>query len=70
MCALYRKVVRLSPWVEVETTGKIVTLMRAASTRPCALNILAAISGAPIFIIGSFAMLYDVIEWSTFIGFL
>ena len=72
MCALYRKVLRLSPLgLQEETTGKIVTLMsNDVNKLQDVFQLLHNIWGAPIFIIAAFAMLYDVIEWSTFIGFL
>ena len=72
MCALYRKVLRLSPLgLQEETTGKIVTLMsNDVNKLQGVFQLLHNIWGAPIFIIAAFAMLYDVIQWSTFIGFL
>jgi ATP-binding cassette, subfamily C (CFTR/MRP), member 1 len=72
MCALYRKVLKLSPLgLQEETTGKIVTLMsNDVNKLQDVFQLLHNIWGAPIFIIAAFAMLYDVIQWSTFIGFL
>jgi ATP-binding cassette subfamily C (CFTR/MRP) protein 1 len=72
MCALYRKCLRLSPQgLQEETTGKIVTLMSNDVNKLQDLfQLLHNLWGAPIFIVGAFVMLYDVIQWSTFIGFL
>tara|TARA_B110000977_G_scaffold200812_1_gene292715 strand:+ start:9872 stop:14014 length:4143 start_codon:yes stop_codon:yes gene_type:complete len=71
MCALYRKCLKLSPQgLQEETTGKIVTLMSNDVNKLQDLfQLLHNLWGAPIFIIASFVMLYDVIQWSAFIGF-
>ena len=72
MCALYRKCLKLSPQgLQEETTGKIVTLMSNDVNKLQDLfQLLHNLWGAPIFIVGAFVMLYDVIQWSTFVGFL
>ena len=72
MCALYRKCLKLSPQgLQEETTGKIVTLMSNDVNKLQDLfQLLHNLWGAPIFIVAAFVMLYDVIQWSTFIGFL
>ena len=71
MCALYRKCLRLSPQgLQEETTGKIVTLMSNDVNKLQDLfQLLHNLWGAPIFIVASFVMLYDVIQWSSFVGF-
>ena len=51
------------------TTGKIVTLMSNDVNKLQDLfQLLHNLWGAPIFIVASFAMLYGVIQWSTFVG--
>ena len=53
-----------------ETTGKIVTLMSNDVNKLQDLfQLLHNLWGAPIFIVASFVMLYDVIQWSSFVGF-
>ena len=71
MCALYRKCLKLSPQgLQEETTGKIVTLMSNDVNKLQDLfQLLHNLWGAPIFIVASFVMLYDVIQWSSFVGF-
>ena len=71
MCALYRKCLRLSPQgLQEETTGKIVTLMSNDVNKLQDLfQLLHNLWGALIFIVASFVMLYDVIQWSSFVGF-
>lgn len=71
MCALYRKVLRLSPkGLQAETTGRIVTLMSNDVNKLQELfAMIHNLWAAPIFIVASFVLLYDVIQWSAFIGF-
>ena len=71
MCALYRKVLRLSPkGLQAESTGRIVTLMSNDVNKLQELfAMIHNLWAAPIFIVASFILLYDVIRWSAFIGF-
>ena len=71
MCALYRKVLRLSPkGLQAESTGRIVTLMSNDVNKLQELfAMIHNLWAAPLFIIASFVLLYDVIQWSAFIGF-
>ena len=71
MCALYRKVLRLSPkGLQAESTGRIVTLMSNDVNKLQELfAMIHNLWAAPIFIVASFILLYDVIQWSAFIGF-
>jgi len=71
MCALYRKVLRLSPkGLQAESTGRIVTLMSNDVNKLQELfAMIHNLWAAPVFIIASFVLLYDVIQWSAFIGF-
>ena len=71
MCALYRKVLRLSPkGLQAESTGRIVTLMSNDVNKLQELfAMIHNLWAAPIFIVASFVLLYDVLEWSAFIGF-
>ena len=71
MVALYRKVLKLSPkGLQAESTGKIVTLMSNDVNKLQDLfSLIHNVWAAPIFIIASFTLLYDVIEWSAFVGF-
>ena len=71
MVALYRKVLKLSPkGLQAESTGKIVTLMSNDVNKLQDLfSMIHNLWAAPIFIIASFTLLYDVIEWSAFVGF-
>lgn len=71
MCALYRKVLRLSPkGLQAESTGRIVTLMSNDVNKLQELfAMIHNLWAAPIFICASFVLLYDVIQWSAFIGF-
>lgn len=71
MCALYRKVLRLSPkGLQAESTGRIVTLMSNDVNKLQELfAMIHNLWAAPIFIVASFVLLYDVIQWSAFIGF-
>jgi ATP-binding cassette, subfamily C (CFTR/MRP), member 1 len=71
MVALYRKVLRLSPkGLQAESTGKIVTLMSNDVNKLQDLfAMIHNLWAAPIFIVASFTLLYDVIEWSAFVGF-
>ena len=71
MVALYRKVLKLSPkGLQAESTGKIVTLMSNDVNKLQDLfSMIHNLWAAPIFIVASFTLLYDVIEWSAFVGF-
>ena len=71
MCALYRKVLRLSPkGLQSESTGRIVTLMSNDVNKLQELfAMIHNLWAAPIFIVASFVLLYDVLKWSAFIGF-